>query len=194
MKKAIIGLLAVVGLLLLAGPVLAHSTAGRVKVPLDFKQPEVDDVAYFIESYVHRELYSDGTAGTENRFVVKNFNGLEMNGDRLVVRFTTLDKKGNASFDDSMTLLRGKDDVWRFEPKNGGAALEVYTYITTTRYNWETRWKRLSILFGALLCLSPLALWHVRRSERKAMAAHKAQAERQAGAAENAEPASIPQA
>lgn len=193
MKKAMTALLTVIGLLILAGPVLAHSTAGRVKVPLDFKQPEVDDVAYFIESYVHRELYSDGTAGTENRFVVKDFIKVEQDKDTAVVRFVTLDKKDNNSFEDSMALQRGSGGVWLYQPKNGGEPLELHTYITTARYNWETRWKRLAILFGTLFCLSPLALWHVRRSERKAMAAHKAHAERQTKA-EETESLSTPRA
>ncbi len=163
-------LLAVFGLLALAGPALAHSTKDRVKMPLNFSQPGVDDVAYFVESYVHRELYSDGTSGTENRFVVREFTAVEQDGDTAVVRFITLDKKGNRNFEDSMTLTRGAGGVWQYQPKGGGEPLEVFTFVTKTRYHWETSWKRIIYILGALACLSPAALWYVKREERKAAA------------------------
>lgn len=163
-------LLAVFGILALAGPALAHGTKDRVKMPLNFSQPGVDDVAYFVESYVHRELYSDGTSATENRFVVKDFAAVEQNGVTAVVRFVTLDKNGNKSFEDSMTLNRGADGVWRYQPKGGGEPLEVFTFVTKTRYHWETSWKRIVLILGALACLSPAALWYVKREERKARA------------------------
>jgi len=161
-------LLAVFGLLALAGPALAHSTKDRVKMPLSFSRPGVDDVAYFIESYVHRELYSDGTSATENRFVVRDFAAVEQNGDTAVVRFVTLDKNGNKSFEDSMTLERGAGGIWRYQPTSGGEPLEVFTFVTKTRYHWETSWKRIVIILGTLACLSPVALWYVKRQERKA--------------------------
>lgn len=156
--------------LLTSGQAFAHSTADRVKVPLQEKQPSVDDVAYFVESYVHRQLYSDNTPATENRFVVKNFIGVEHAGDTALVRFVTLDKKDNKSFDDSMSIRRGSSGVWGYTSKDGGEPLEIHTYVTKTRYYWETSWKRIAIILGVLSCLSPLALWHVKREARKAAA------------------------
>ena len=163
-------LLAVFGLIVMAGPALAHSTKDRVKIPLNFGQPGVDDVAYFIESYAHRELYSDQTSATENRFVVKEFIALEQKGDTAVVRFVTLDKKSNTTFEDAMTLERGAGGIWRYKPKNGGEPLEIFTFVTKARYHWETSWKRIVIILGVLSCLLPAALWHVKREERKAAA------------------------
>ncbi len=161
-------LLAIFGLVVMAGPALAHNTKDRVKIPLNFGQPSVDDVAYFVESYVHRELYSDKTSATESRFVVKDFIAVEQSGDKAVVRFITLDKKDNSNFEDSMTLERGAGEIWRHRPKGGGEPLEVFTFVTKTRYHWETSWKRIVIILGALSCLSPVALWYVKREERKA--------------------------
>jgi len=164
-------LLAVFGLVVLSGPALAHSTKDRVKIPLNFGQPGVDDVAYFVESYVHRDLYSDKTSATENRFVVKDFIAMEQSGDTAVVRFITLDKKDNSNFEGSMALARGAGGIWRYQPKDGGEPLEVFTYVTRARYHWETSWKRIAIILGVLSCLSPVALWHVKREERKAVRA-----------------------
>jgi len=168
--------------ILTAGQALAHSTADRVRIELKESRPAVDDVAYFIESYVHRQLYSDHTPGTENRFVVKDFIAVEQEGDTAVVRFITLDKKGNKSFEDSMSIQRGSGGIWRHQPKDGGEPLDIYTYVTKTRYYWETSWKRIAIILGVLSCLSPVALWHVKREERKAAA----RAARQAQATSNA--------
>lgn len=174
-KARVIGLILL--MLLCADAALAHGTADRVKVPLDFDQPGVNDVAYFIESYVHGELYGDGTSATENRFVVKDFVGVDQDRDRAVVRFVSLDKKDNRSFEDSMTLERGPGGVWRYQPKSGGEPLEVFTFVTKTRYHWETSWKRIVLILGALAALSPLALWHVKRRERQAMARRGAAAQ-----------------
>lgn len=168
--------------ILTAGQALAHSTADRVKVELKEDRPAIDDVAYFVESYVHRLLYSDNTPATENRFVVKEFIAVEQKDDAALVRFITLDKKGNKSFEDSMRIQRGSGGIWRHQPKDGGEPVDIYTYVTKTRYYWETSWKRIAIILGVLSCLSPVALWHVKREERKA----QARAVRQAQATSNA--------
>jgi hypothetical protein len=176
-RTRIAGIVGIVLLALLcAGQAPAHNIKDRVKVPMDMDAPAVDDVAYFVESYVFAHLYDDGTAATHERFMVREFDTVEQNGAEIVVRFTTLDKKGNKSMEDSMAMRRGPDGVWLYQPAGGGEPMEVYTYVTRAAFNWETRWKPLLMGLGALAALSPAALWHVRRRERRAMAA-RAEAE-----------------
>jgi hypothetical protein len=129
----IFGLLCFLGCVILAGtfsPASAHSTKGRVKVPLDKEVITVDDAAYFAESRVHRHLYDDKTRETQNRFFVKDFIGLAFKDGKAEVRFQVLDKKTNETFEDSLTIARGENGIWLYRPSGGGAPIEVYTYVS----------------------------------------------------------------
>lgn len=115
-------------LAIFAGQVQAHSTAGRVKVDLDWAEPTVDDFAFFIESYVHRELYRRVYEQWEKRFYVKEFKGVELQPGGAVVRFATLDQKLRRDFADEMRFGRGEDGVW-YHPAADGSQARVYSYI-----------------------------------------------------------------
>ncbi|GAB6096244.1 hypothetical protein JCM14469_24970 [Desulfatiferula olefinivorans] len=127
---------------------LAHSTKGRVKVPLSLDRPGVDDVAFYVESCVHRTLYDDGTAGTKNRYVVDRFLGVDQAGDRLTVTFAVLDKKTNGTVDGDLTLLRGEDGIWRHRLKGRVLPVEVHTYVTAGTYYWNAYGNVITLILG----------------------------------------------
>jgi hypothetical protein len=112
-----------------AAPASAHSTKGRVKAPLSKAEPGINDVAYFIESYVHRSLYSEAAGGRQERYYVKDFISINREGNRARIDFTVLDKKENRSFPETMTIERGADGVWIYRPESGGTPVEVFTFV-----------------------------------------------------------------
>ncbi len=126
-------------------PVGAHSTKGRLKITLQEEAIGVDDVAYFAESFVHRSLYDDGTAATRNRFVIKNFAGVDQTGHRAVIRFTVLDKKTNDTFDDSLAIQRDENGVWCHHPGGAQPPVTLYSYVRKGPYYWEK--------YGTCVCI-----------------------------------------
>jgi hypothetical protein len=129
-------ILLAIWLMALPHQVAAHSTAGRIKVDLTEKMPGMDDFAYFMESYVHRELYRNRFEQWEKRFYVKEFLRVDRSDNRAVVHFLTLDHKENKDFADRMTFHRGEDGRWWFQSDNGERVV-VYTYIPKSRYIYE---------------------------------------------------------
>ena len=111
-----------------AAPAGAHSTRGRIKIPLEKAVLEIDDVAYFFESYVHREFYRDRFEKSQRRFYVKEFVRIDQDGPEAMVHFLTLDVKGNRDFHDRMQIRRGADGVWTYTPQAGGP-VPLYTYV-----------------------------------------------------------------
>lgn len=128
--RRITALLSLLFLLVIwAAPASAHSTKGRVKAPLSKAEIGINDVAYFVESYVHRSLYSEREGGRQERYYVKDFISIKREGARARIDFTVLDKKDSRSFPGTMTIQRGGDGVWRYRPESGGAAVEVFTFV-----------------------------------------------------------------
>jgi hypothetical protein len=165
-RKAVFMLLLLLGPLVITGTAAAHSTAGRVKVDLQGKAPGVDDFAYFMESYVHRELYRGRFEQWEKRFYVKEFTAVQHLGDRAVVRFVTLDHKENEDFADEMGFSRSRDGRWWYVPKSGDK-VAVYTYVTKWSYLYDQFILPVSAT-GTVLGLALLAglVWRRRRAEK----------------------------
>lgn len=96
------------------GPALAHSAKGRIKIALKKVAIEIDDIAYFAESYVHRQLYKKRFEKSKRRFYVKEFIAVDQSGDQVNIRFTVLDVKEHSTFDDTMMIERDKDGIWYY--------------------------------------------------------------------------------
>ncbi|MBN2231409.1 MAG: hypothetical protein JW781_01130 [Deltaproteobacteria bacterium] len=155
---------------LLAGSAGAHSTAGRIKVDLDLSEPGVDDFAYFIESYVHRQLYDGKFAESRRRFYVREFIGVEHEDRRATVRFLVLDNKNKRIFPDAMNFSRRPDGVWRYRGA-AGDFIPVYTY--TMRWTYYYRRYILPVsVGGTALGLGLLAL--LRRGRNRKSGRHSA--------------------
>lgn len=134
MKQAILkSFLLVLLLLSLTDTALAHSTKGRKKVHLDVDQPTIDDLAYFTEGYVLGELYRNREPNWKNRFYVKEFKGLDIQGNKATLSFLTLDTKTNKNFPDTMRFERGADKIWSFSAADG-SKVKVHTYVTSSVY------------------------------------------------------------
>nr|WP_320013190.1 hypothetical protein [uncultured Desulfobulbus sp.] len=142
-------LLALVLLLLLLSmteAALAHSNKGRKKMDLDLDRPTADNFAYFMESYVHRELYRGRNPKWENRYYVREFKNVDINGNQAVVDFIALDAKSNDTFDDSMTFVRGEDGVWQHQTPDG-TRVTVYTYVPKLIY-YSKKFSRIGPIVG----------------------------------------------
>ncbi|MCG8642531.1 MAG: hypothetical protein MI862_22585 [Desulfobacterales bacterium] len=135
MKNRLISGLIVLLVLSLTGTALSHSTKGRIKIPLDKKTLEIDDIAYFVESYVHRELYKGKFEKAEKRFYVNKFHNIKQDGNTAVINFRTLDNKTREKFDDQMAIHRLDNGVWAY--KNGQEPREMYTYVLKTGYYYK---------------------------------------------------------
>lgn len=178
LMKTIVTALVLALILVLGGinAALAHSTADRVKIDLQLKQPGVDDFAYFMENYVHKELHRHREPQWEGRFYVKAFDRVEREGNRAMVHFVTLDTKARADFADSMTFERGSDGLWRYASEEG-EQLVVYTYVTKGTYYYQKYVLPVSIV-GISLAITGLGLLRVQRRRRlQAVAAKGAAAE-----------------
>jgi hypothetical protein len=121
-----------------AAPAAAHSTKGRIKIPLEKVAPTIDDVAYFCESYVHRELYRHRFENNQRRFYVKEFVRIDREGPVATIHFLTLDVKEKRDFPDRMQIRRGADGVWTYTPAAGGEPVPLYTYVTKWGYYYQT--------------------------------------------------------
>ena len=117
--------------------VSAHSTKGRIKVPLDKAVIDVDDVAYFAESFVYRQLYNDHTRETQNRFFIREFIGIDCKDSSAQVSFVVLDKKGNTTFTDTLDFTRDKNKVWYYHPPDNRQPVEIFTYVPKNSYYLE---------------------------------------------------------
>ena len=142
-----------------------HSTKGRIKIPLEKAALSIDDVAYFVESYVHRELYAKHGAENKRRFYVKAFAGLDPGGNQAVVRFTVLDLKENRTFPDRMTIFRGDDGLWRYAPGGGDEVVPLYTYVKKWGYYYQ-RYIQPFSLIGAGIAVAALVLLRIRRRKQ----------------------------
>jgi hypothetical protein len=140
-RSYFLGILCFALLFLDSVAVFAHSTKGRIKVPLDKPYITVDDVAYFAESYVYRHLFDDGTRRTRHRFFLREFIGIETGVSTIDVRrkavdihFVVLDKKDNRVFNDYITIDQDKNGIWHYHPPGGKPPVELFTYIPETTY------------------------------------------------------------
>ena len=122
----------------LAAPAGAHSTKGRIRIPLVKVVLTIDDVAYFFESYVHRELYRDRFEKSQRRFYVKAFVRIDQDGPLATVHFLTLDVKEKRDFPDRMQIRRGTDGVWTYTPPAGGDPVPLYTYVSKWSHYYQT--------------------------------------------------------
>ncbi|OPY70698.1 MAG: hypothetical protein A4E57_00315 [Syntrophorhabdaceae bacterium PtaU1.Bin034] len=116
-------------LALCTGTVFAHSTKGRVKAPLTKSTITINDVAYFVESYVLRHFYADAGGDNNHRFYVRDFVSLKQEGNHAQIDFVVLDKKENRSFPGSMTIRRNAGGTWEHVPKPGAPPVEVFTFV-----------------------------------------------------------------
>ena len=135
MKNRLISGLVVLLVLLLAGTALSHSTKNRIKIPLTKKTLEIDDIAYFVESYVHRDLYRGKFEKVDKRFYVNKFLKIEQAGGKAVIHFKILDNKNKTYFNDKMTIHRLDNGVWAY--KNDLETREMYTYVLKTGYYYK---------------------------------------------------------
>jgi len=137
MKRAgIIGLVCLALLLALSDTAMAHSKKGRMKIDLTVEEPTVNDFAFFIESYVNKELYRDKFDKWDSRFYVKDFKTVEHKDNRATVSFIVLDTKERSDFDDSMTFEREENGIWFYHtPK--GEHIKVYTFVMKGAYYYR---------------------------------------------------------
>ncbi len=164
----LVALLVLTVFLTLCSTASAHSTKGRMKIDLDLEKPTINDFAFFMESYVYKEFYRDREPQWENRFYVKDFKGLELQGNQAVVRFLTLDTKTHKDFADAMRFTRDQDGRWYFTPSRG-KKVKVYTYVMKGGYYYKKYGLPLSIA-GLILSVGVLGLLYFLR-RRKTVAA-----------------------
>lgn len=136
MKKNLIFCLTFLFVLFSLVPARAHDTSNRIKIPMDKDTPEIDDVAYFIESHVHWQFYNDRYEQAEKRFYVDSFTKIEQLGDRADILFKTMDVKTNDTFDDRITIHRMENGTWALKTRD--KTLEMYTYVTKFSYYYKT--------------------------------------------------------
>ncbi len=117
----------------LASNAMAHSTQGRLKVDLKKDQPTVDDVAFYVESYVNREKYAQSGKVTKNRFIVDDFLRMDYAPGSATVTFRVLDKKENRKFEDTVVLKRTNKKRWINEADGDKV---VYTFVNKALYNY----------------------------------------------------------
>ena len=126
---------AAVGMLMFsANSAWAHSTKGRIKVQLTKATPTVDDMAYFIEYYVHKVKYAKQYKNTKNRFYLREFLRIDQEGDTAEVFFTVQDFKANKRFDDSLRFVRNQDHTWSCIQADGEIGPPIYTYMKKYDY------------------------------------------------------------
>ncbi|NDY73621.1 hypothetical protein DO021_17900 [Desulfobacter hydrogenophilus] len=172
MKKIMLLCLALV--LGFQAQVMAHSTKGRLKVPLDKEVLSIDDIAYFFESYVYREFYKGKYENPDKRFYVNKFLGVDQKGDHAVVRFRTLDiskkfrnkdiKQGKGTFEDQAFMVRLPSGVWAIDMQ-GKAPVEMYTYVEKWGYYYKKYVMPVSVV-GFALGVGTLALLRIRKRKK----------------------------
>ncbi len=137
MKRLIIVFLALVILFGMQTGADAHSTKGRMKILLEKDVITVDDMAYYIEPYVHRKKYKGEYEKSKNRFYVKDFIKVEQKDGSADVFFTVLDVKENRNFGDSMAFARNRDGTWSHIDEEGTKIAQVYTYVDKKGYYYK---------------------------------------------------------
>lgn len=150
-----------------ASTAFAHSTQGRKKVDLKKAHPTVDDVAYYVESYVNRYKYAEVYPDSNNRFIAEEVLRVEAHperpGEAVTVHFRVLDKKENRKFEDSLVLDRTDKGLWVNE-EDGDKV--IYTYVNRFLYNY-THYVIPGLGVTALLALlSYLSTWVTQRRRR----------------------------
>jgi hypothetical protein len=143
----------------------AHSTKGRMKVPLDKDTLVVNDTAYFMESYVHRQLYKDKYEKWKKRFYVNKFIDVKQDKNHAVIHFKTLDVKTKNIFNDTMSINRLANGRWVFNPQNGEEKIELYTYVKKTSYYYNKYVFPVSAA-GLVIALSGLAFIRIKNAKR----------------------------
>lgn len=164
MKTGIISMLCLALVLIASGTSQAHSTKGRMKIDLALEQPTVNDFAYFMESYVNKELYRGKFDKWENRFYVKDFKAVELKGNQAVVSFIRLDVKEKQDSDESMTFTREKDGIWYYYPSTG-ERVKVYTFVMKWAYYYQTYVLPISIS-GLIVSACGLGALHFMRRRK----------------------------
>ncbi len=134
MKKSILLLLALAFLLGTVTAADAHSTKGRKKIFLKKDVITKDDMAYYIESYVHRKKYKGLYKKSNNRFYVEDFTKVEQKDKTADLFFTVLDVKNNKIFKDSMHFKKNSKGIWVHIDENKKNIGQVYTYISKKEY------------------------------------------------------------
>lgn len=153
-------------LLTMGGAASAHSTKGKMKVELDLENPTANDFAYFIDAYVLKELYRNREPVWENRFYVKDYTGIELQGNQATVSFLTLDTKTNKNFPEKMRFEREGDGVWHYHAA-GGAELPVHTYTTKGTYYWNKYGTLITVCAGIASVAGAGVLVMRRRSSKE---------------------------
>lgn len=115
----------------------AHSTKGGMKILLEKDIVRVDDMAYYIEPYVHRKKYKEKYKKSKNRFYVRDFIKVEQKDESADVFFTVLDVKENRTFKDSMAFTRNMDGTWSHIDEEGKNIAQVYTYVDKKGYYYK---------------------------------------------------------
>ncbi|MDD9305291.1 MAG: hypothetical protein HUK40_24390 [Desulfobacter sp.] len=162
MKKILLPCLAVFLVFAFANTSWAHSTKGRIKVALDKDTLVIDDIAYFAESYVHRQLYKDKYEQWKNRFYVNRFINVEQDKTHAVINFKTLDIKTQNIFDDKIVINRLENGRWVYHPQIGEKKVDLYTYVKKTTYYYQTYIFPVS-LAGLFIALSGLAFIRIKK-------------------------------
>lgn len=158
----------VIPALLLTPSVEAHSTAGRIKVPLEKERLEVDDLAYFVEPYVNQEKYRGQFEQFKNRFAVREFDRVVQHGSRAEIFFKVLDfKEKDRTFPDSMGFGRDGEGRW-FYTGEDGERQPVFTYVGKNRYYIEKYAFQASAVGFVLSIAFLMVLRRSRRSREQA--------------------------
>ena len=135
-----------------------------IKVDLNKDFPTYDDFAFFIESYVHRNLYLHKFEKPTKRFYVAVFTSVDQLDDQATVFFSVLDNKNKTRFADKMMFKRRPDKVWVYIDA-AKKELPVFTYEKWISY-YERTW-HLQYWFAAAVFLLLVVLFWLRHKRRR---------------------------
>ena len=132
-----------VSLLMGSSVAMAHSTQGRKKILLKSDHPTVEEVSYYVESYVNRKMLAKEFPDSDNRFiseevlrvvpVIEHHGDHDHHGEEIEVITRILDKKTRKRFERAIVLERSENGVWVNEAHGDEA---VHTYVNRTWYNY----------------------------------------------------------
>ncbi len=145
---------------------LAHSTEGRIKVPLDWAKPTYDHFAYFIEPHVNREFYKGRHQPYMGRFYVVDFHRVEHSKNTAKVHFVVLDVRSNARFDDHMSFTRAEQGGWQYLDAEDQTH-DVFTFIPEWQHFLQQHVQPTAMV-GLPLLLLVLLLLRFRKRKVKA--------------------------
>ena len=165
MHRVITLMLAMAVLLGMESPATAHSTKGRVKILLTKDTVTADDMAYYIEYWVHNEKYKKKYEHVRNRFFVKEFRKVEQDGGKAEVFFTVLDFRKKVDFDDSMSFVKSPNGIWSHVNDDGTKIAAVYTYVPKFEYYFR-KVAMPGFFTGLMLTGSILAFRTIRKKSR----------------------------